>query len=298
MFENVQHCPLCGSPRSSLFDRRDFRGQPVSNRLCRACGLVYQSPRMSEAEMATFYAQEYRQVYQGSPAPTQKDLSAQAGRAGSLLNLVEARLENVSRHLDIGCSAGILLQQFQTRYNCQSAGVEPGEAYRMVAQSQGSSVYPSLEALSAAGELPFDFISLAHVLEHIPQPVGYLACLREQFLTPTGSLLLEVPNIYAHDCFEIAHLVSFSEHTLRQTLKQAGFAIVVLQKHGRPRSSLLSLYLTVLARPTPHSPQHWEGRVEGDGVRPERGVRLKRRIGMLRRNLLSRLFPRRAWIAV
>ncbi len=95
----------------------------------------------------------------------------------------------------------------------------------------------------------FDLISLAHVLEHIANPVQYLAGLRQNWLTEEGSLLVEVPNLYCHDSFEVAHLVAYSPHSLTQTLQQAGFEIVVFVQHGRPRSSILPLYLTVLARP-------------------------------------------------
>jgi len=117
--------------------------------------------------------------------------------------------------------------------------------------------------------------------------VAFLADLRGDVLTPSGVILIEVPNLYAHDSFEIAHMTSFSAHTLRQVLAQAGYEIIFLKKHGRPRSKLLPLYLTVLARPA----LSYEL-----GVRGERLVALKRRAGMLRRRVLTKLLPRRAWV--
>ena len=77
MPENITHCPLCKHENSQLFDQRQFRGQPVQNRLCANCGLVFQSPRMTAAELDEFYAHEYRQVYQGEEGPTEKDLFVQ-----------------------------------------------------------------------------------------------------------------------------------------------------------------------------------------------------------------------------
>jgi hypothetical protein len=127
---------------------------------------------------------------------------------------------------------------------------------------------------------------MSHVLEHLPDPVTYLAHLRKVVLVPDGRLLLEVPNLYAHDSFEVAHLVSYSPHTLMQIVEKAGFEIVKLEKHGRPRSKLLPLYLTLLACPA--ASQTWS-------LRPERGVALKRRLGMLRRRIAEKLFPSRAW---
>jgi hypothetical protein len=101
-------------------------------------------------------------------------------------------------------------------------------------------------------------------------------------------LLIEVPNLYVHDSFEIAHMSSFSQHTLGQTLLKAGFEVVAYMKHGKPRSELLPLYLTVIARTT-----------TGGGlqpIKPEILVRQKRNLGMFIRRLIQKLFPNRAWL--
>jgi len=288
----VQHCPLCSSTQSLPFDQRTFRGQPVANRLCRACGLVYQSPRMTDVELEAFYAESYRQLYQGSQGPDSKDLAVQRGRARALLAFARRHIPAVSRHLDIGCSSGLLLQQFHQVYSCQPTGIEPGDAYRRYAQEQGLEVFASLPELRASNQAPFDLVSLAHVLEHIPAPVEYLEALGAGLLSPGGWLLIEVPNLYAHDSFEVAHLVAYSPHTLRQMLQKSGFDITGFQEHGQPRSAILPLYLTALARP---SASPLPG---GSQVTPESGVRRKRRLGMLRRRVLTRLTPRRAWLPV
>ena len=288
MPETVAHCPLCGSPEKKLFDRRKFHDLPVTNQICLGCGLVYQSPRMDAGELEAFYQQEYRLLYQGSQGPSEKDLAVQRGRAQALLDLPQRKRLQIARHLDIGCSAGLLLEAFNRAFGCQSVGVEPGDAYRAYAAGRGLIVYPSLETLQAAGEARFDLVSLAHVLEHIANPTQYLAGLRQNQLAENGSLLVEVPNLYCHDSFEVAHLVAYSPQTLAQTLQQSGFEIVAIKQHGQPRSQILPLYLTVLARPSlkPDAPP----------VAPERWVAAKRRYGLLHRRLLSRLAPGRAWL--
>lgn len=281
---NLKKCPLCAASASRVFDRQMFRGHEVTNRLCDNCGLVYQSPRMTAAELDEFYAREYRQVYQGGEGPTQKDLFLQNGRADSLLHFLAGENVTPSHHLDIGCSSGILLQRIRDHFGCDVVGVEPGDAYRAYAQQQGLQVYPDLDAL----EGHFDLISMAHVLEHIPDPVAYLSDLRMEHLSPSGWILVEVPNLYSHDSFEIAHTASFSAHTLRQVIQQAGFELVTLMRHGRPRSYLLPLYLTALAQPN-------GGKVI---ISPERNVAMKRRLGMLWRRVIQRLFPQRAWVPI
>ncbi len=287
MPEDVRVCPLCGSHRSRLFDYRLFRGQPVFNRICGQCGLVYQSPRLTDAEREAFYTREYRLLYGGSAEPTSRDLAVQRARAEALLAFCRPFLAIISAHLDIGCSTGILLQHFARAYSCHATGIEPGESHRSYAQQQGLEVYASLAELEQSRSAPFDLISMIHVLEHLPSPAEYLTHLRHCLLTPDGWLLIEVPNLYAHDCFEIAHLFSFSTHTVRQTLYQAGYQIVHLERHGRPRSQLVPYYITVLARPCPTR--------RTTSTRPERMVGLQRKLGLLRRKLLTRLFPRQAW---
>jgi 2-polyprenyl-3-methyl-5-hydroxy-6-metoxy-1,4-benzoquinol methylase len=242
---------------------------------------------MSAAELDEFYATEYRQVYQGDAAPILKDLQNQTGRANSLLGFVDDTVAQVKRHLDIGCSAGLLLKIFRHHYDCHAVGVEPGISYREYAQSQGLTVYTDISDLPTTRQDRFDLVSLVHVLEHLANPVGYLTYLRERLLTRDGWLLVEVPNLYCHDSFEIAHLVSFSAHTLRQTLQKAGFEIVKIQAHGQPRSEILPLYLTVLACP---------GQSMGV-IQPEKFVAQKRMFGLFHRRVMQKLFPKKAWLS-
>ena len=288
MPENVSNCPLCGSDQKKLFDQRRFRDQMVQNQICLNCGLVFQSPRMTTAELDVFYQQEYRQLYQGSDGPNPKDLAVQHGRAESLINFAQENLAKVSHHLDIGCSAGLLLAAFAKAYGCRSVGVEPGDAYREFAKGEGFTVYPALETIQENGRERFDLISLAHVLEHIASPVQYLAALRRDWLTADGYLLVEVPNLYCHDSFEVAHLVAYSPHSLTQTLQAAGFEVIGFKQHGQPRSQVLPLYLTALAHPGLNASIHQ--------LKPERWVAAKRRYGLIHRRLLSRLMPRRVWL--
>jgi len=286
MPETVKNCPLCNHDTSHAFDIRQFRGFTIYNRVCAHCGLVFQSPRMDTKELDAFYVSEYRQVYQGEEGPSPQDLQNQDERASALINFVRDEIPNVTRHLDIGCSAGTLLEKFRVQYQNHAVGVEPGDAYRGYAQAKGLSIYPDIADLKSAGESKFDLISMAHVLEHLPDPSGYLNTLREQYLLPDGWLLLEVPNLYCHDSFEIAHLISYSAHSLRQILLQSGYKIIKLESHGRPRSELLDLYLTVLAKPG----------AQVDVIKPEKLVAQKRQLGMLRRRVLQKLFPKKAWI--
>jgi len=290
MPETKTNCPLCSSDQNALFDRRAFQELTVINRLCNSCGLVFQSPRMSNQELRIFYESEYRQMHQTSEGPTRKDLIVQQARAQVLLDFTSQHLNKVTNHLDIGCSSGLLLDKFRQKYDSNPIGIEPGEAYRIYAKELDITVYESREELVSHHTGRFDLISMAHVLEHIAEPVNYLRELRRDLLTQDGALLIEVPNLYAHDCFEVAHLVSFSPHTLKQTLNKAGFNLIVRRLHGQPRSSMLPLYITVLSIQS--------NQTDEVITVSERWVTQKRQIGMFQRKMLTRLFPRQAWLPI
>ena len=285
-------CLLCGSEQKKLFDRAESFGYPLVFYQCEHCGLVFQSQEESQAADPEFYATTYRKIYQANEEPTAKDLWVQGQRSQHLIDSIRKSGANgVANMLDIGASAGVLLQAFQQAFSCAVTGVEPGEAYRAFAEQKGIRMFPSVDDLIASEPERFDLVSMSHVLEHLPDPVGMLRLIREKLLTENGLLLLEVPNFYAHDSYELAHLACYTPHTLTEALRLAGFQVVQLERHGIPRSDLLNLYLTILARPAliPSDPA---------SARPEKNVRQKRNIAMLYRRIAQRLFPHRAWLAL
>ena len=282
-------CLLCGSEKYSTFEKTHSFGYPLSYYQCERCGLVFQSLAESQAADPDFYAEAYRKIYQGNPEPTAKDLYVQKSRAEFLIGFLRRqKIGSPSRILDVGASSGMLLAAFRESFGGRTTGVEPGDAYRAYAEAQGLDIHPSLEALSAVGEGPFDLVSMIHVLEHLPDSVGTLKKIRKELLAAGGNLLIEVPNFYAHDSYELAHLACFTPHTLQETLKKAGFQVVRLKRHGEPRSDLLNLYLTALAMPSGKA-------VKDSAPNPDRFVRLKRSLGMLYRRLAQKFFPHRAW---
>jgi hypothetical protein len=150
-------------------------------------------------------------------------------------------------------------------------------------------MFPSVESLLESQPQPFQLVSLMHVLEHFDDPLGSLRRIREKLLSPGGWLLLEVPNFYAHNSYELAHLSCFTSASLREMLRKAGYRVVCLRRHGYPRSKLFPLFLNVLAVPL-------ETPSEERATRKELCVPARRKLAMLWRRALSRLLPRKAWL--
>lgn len=285
----IQTCPLCHSDQSEHFDTLKLESRSIAYRLCSRCGMVFQDTAWKKEDLSDFYAKEYRKLVEGEDQVSDKNRAIEETRARLLVNWLKARgITDVKRHMDIGASTGALIHRTQVDFGAQVLGVELSNSHRAFAEARGLNMLPSLDALEAGGGERFDLISLIHVLEHLPDPVQTLAGLRERWLAPGGAFLLEVPNLYIHTSYELAHLHAFSQHTLLETLRLAGYRVDAVRVHGQPRSKVLGLYITVLARPA-------AAPVDAS-VRPEGGVRLKRRLGMAWRRLLERLLPGQAWL--
>ena len=288
--QSSPRCPLCGARHAKVLEKVSSFGFSVPYYHCKACGFVFQDAAVSKAADPAFYAETYRKLYQATEEPTPKDLRQQSLRAENQVRFLRSCSVNaLGRVLDIGASSGRMLLALREAYQAESVGVEPGNAYRALAEAEGLRMFPSLESLLASQPQPFDLVSLMHVLEHFDDPLGSLRQIREKLLSPQGWLLLEVPNFYAHNSYELAHLSCFTPASLKEMLRKAGYRVVSLRKHGYPRSKLFPLFLNVLAVPLENPPEPMETRVE-------RCVPIRRKLAMLWRNVLSRLFPRRAWL--
>jgi len=288
----VDTCPLCRRTSFAPFISMNDDGDDLHYVLCKSCGLVLQSPRMDEGELDEFYASAYRLHQQATEDPIEKDLRMQQARAEYTLALVRDDFKEVRRHLDIGSSSGAFLHAFEAQYRCTGIGIEPGEAYREYSRRRGNHIYPSQEALNEADEERFDLISMMHVLEHLPDPIATLNQLRNNLLAPGGHILIEVPNLFEHASFELAHLYAFSPQTLREVLRQAGYKILWLRTHGSFRSPILKLYITALAIPLANAKGPHNIYLPGAF-----GVGLRRRLGTIKRNFFTRHWPDWTWQA-
>jgi SAM-dependent methyltransferase len=248
MSDQVVSCPLCGSTDRTRFYQGEHLGFLLVYLLCKTCGLVYQSPRMTEDQLRDFYVGQYRELYHGRAEPTPRDLYIQEQRAAHLAGIVCKGIDfRPAYHLDIGCGSGALVQTMQEICGCRSEGIEPDAAYRPHAAGQGLIVYASLDEWLAESDAYPDLVTMSHVLEHLMDPVEYLSGLRQRAIKPRGYLLVEVPNLFVHKSFELAHNFAFSPGVLREVIRKAGFGLLLFKRHGVPIMKS-PLYLTILAQ--------------------------------------------------
>lgn len=286
--ENLKACPCCKGTQWEQFSSMPYSHGNLNYQICSTCGLIFQSPQMSDEQRTAFYAENYRVFAFGQAIPPKIDLDIQINRAEHLVKIVREKHMNFKNlegenHLDIGCGSGALIRRFQEVFGCNGTGIEPDESYRKFAQSQGLNIYSSLEEWKNNTQKKADIVTLSHVLEHLPDPLTFLINIKEDILNTNGILLIEVPNLYFHPYFDLAHILAFSPHTIRQILRMAGFKILYFKQHGHP-TRITPRYMAVLAESVPFNLQS-KITIQSEPT----GIKIKRGIGLSLDNIETNL---------
>jgi SAM-dependent methyltransferase len=139
--------------------------------------------------------------------------------------------------VDVGCGHGSLIGWLEDRFGIQAEGVDasPGDVAFANAQFERDRV-TCADATGFLRERPdaFDLITMKAILEHVPK--GELLSFLEaawQALSPTGILIVEVPNMdwlaAPHERYlDLTHEVGFTRQSL-QTLLELGSADVFVK---------------------------------------------------------------------
>lgn len=269
-------CNLCGTAESRLLYRvPDLllnRPQVEADLVqCQRCGLIYQSPRPTLAEIGQHYPPDYEPYADHETQTRGNWLLRKAIHYGSW-----KRCRFVTRHkrsgrlLDIGCAAGNFLRAMAGQPgDWDLHGVELVDEIAEFARRQyGLQVKTGTLEQAAYPDAHFDVVTMWDVLEHVHDPA---ATLREiwRILKPDGLLVVRVPNVDSWDARLFGrfwagfdpprHLYVFGKETLERTLGQNGFGIL---SHSSGIGSYVTFVLSV---------RFW---MRGRGVRPETEERI------------------------
>jgi len=193
-------CPVCGGREQEVFlqgperplnaagfgsSRREISCGTILR--CRMCRFGFRQTRSNADEMAELYRHMDTAVYQAELAGRQRT-------ARTHLRIVQQHLKG-GRILDVGCASGLFLRQAADA-GWQVTGIEPSEELypeaKRTLEGRGKVHQSTLE--HARLEPGFDAITLWDVLEHVPDPLGFLTACRD-LLTPGGYLFLNVPDL-------------------------------------------------------------------------------------------------------
>ncbi len=256
-----QKCPLCSGERIEIYinakggslaaDTLGSSRTNVSHRKilrCRSCQFVFSEFRPADEELHTLYRAMDPTVYE-------KETSGRRQTAERHLKMME-RYISVGNLVDVGCASGSFLAA-AVAAGWRVTGVEPSEVLAGHAR----------EALRGCGEVhcstlqeanlvsaSFDALTLWDVLEHVTDPVSFLAnCAR--LLKPEGYLFANVPDINSIQArlfgerwplLLAEHLNYFSRDTLKLCGEKTGLQWVAFDR--RPASFSLEYILLRLSQ--------------------------------------------------
>lgn len=233
-FEEVTS--LCGAEPGGrdalLVAQRDRYGLRVRTWISLRSGVIWQSPRMTQASLARFYREDAPIIYKGAVPSRCEYYAKQILRGATNCRWIVDHLPQYPWHqrkvFDVGCGAGGKLECFREK-GCLVYGCDPGaQDYVEFGRQRGLLIeHGGYEELDKYGKA--DLIILSHVLEHVREPIQMLRGLASR-LSPTGMLFVEVPGVtnlgtYGHDllrCLQNAHLYYFSRQVLKATAATAG----------------------------------------------------------------------------
>jgi 2-polyprenyl-3-methyl-5-hydroxy-6-metoxy-1,4-benzoquinol methylase len=251
MTDQKYSCPACHSPNATqaLSGCQDWRYECSGEwelRECERCKLIYTAPRPSPQEILQYYPDTYQ--------PYKRLKSLRASPMGSIFSKIltapytlrHGALEwnmlpfGEGRLLEVGCGAGVFLQQAaRIGWHCWGLDLSATAVASARENVPGATILEgTLESVHF--DETFNIIKMAHVLEHVPDPIQTLDTTFK-LLDDQGQLIIEVPNIKSFEAKLLGrywkgldmprHLLHFSIPVITQMLEQRGFSVIKI----RPR---------------------------------------------------------------
>ncbi len=236
-------CPICAGTEFETLSKNDRYSMGIQTSLCLRCHLVMTNPRPTREDMSDFYRYHYRHIYNKVEYPTEEYIEAYEvkKRARYTVDFLSQRklIEEGTRVLDVGCGTGLILEEIKRRCpGVAIVGVEPGEGFASFSRARlDCAIYSSIDQLKHQREKKFDVIMLNHVLEHVDDPVEFLAEIKG-LLGDKGSVFIDVPNVQWYSSVEdlhIGHIYHFSVTTLTEVIRKAGLVVAHIGSHEPPK---------------------------------------------------------------
>jgi 2-polyprenyl-3-methyl-5-hydroxy-6-metoxy-1,4-benzoquinol methylase len=142
------------------------------------------------------------------------------------------------RALDIGCGFGYFMQAAEAAgFDCYGVDISEAAVEKAAERFPGKVFAGTVDAVPELQGERFDIIFLSHVIEHIVEPVAYLADLRGR-LAEGGVIVMVTPNINSvlsrlsrarWVSFKVPeHVVYFQPSTIRAAAERAGLDTVAI----------------------------------------------------------------------
>ncbi len=254
-------CPVCGSTSYSVYLKGDGArlaagafGSSLTELAtgtilrCGECGIGFSQHRPADEELGQLYREMDIAMYQAEGEGRRRT-------ARRHLEIVSAHSDG-GRLLDVGCASGVFLDRARSA-GWDVTGVKPSPPLYQLARDLldgRGKVLPLTLQEAELGSRRFDAITLWDVLEHVADPVSFLAQCRS-LLKPDGFIFANVPDLESGSARLLGrrwplllpeHLNYFTRSSLTRCAQKAGLEVVRFGR--RPASFTLSYILYLVGQ--------------------------------------------------
>ena len=216
-------CNLCGADTPQELYQKD--GYHVVR--CANCRLVYMNPRLVIEKQHKVYTDgDYSAGYIHKKESKRR-------RARKILRGI-TRYKKGGRFLDIGCSAGFILEAARN-VGFEPYGVEISPiGYKFAREELKLNVFPGFLEDAKYPDAFFDVVTIYHVIEHVPDPSAVFREIR-RILKPDGLLEVWTPNVGHRNVRRLGakwgnfipdHFYYFDIHSLGKMLEKEGMNVL------------------------------------------------------------------------
>ncbi|HVT91056.1 MAG TPA: class I SAM-dependent methyltransferase [Tepidisphaeraceae bacterium] len=282
-----QPCCVCGENNSRLFHEAIY---PEHNypgtfflRKCEGCGLLFNSPRLDDVELANLYGSNYYFFRRNDS----RELERIVGMYQRTIGLIDGDLDD-RRSIDIGTGRGYLPAVLK-ELGWQARGIELSADAAGYARSEFllDIFTGTVEQYAASPDAKvFPVVTAIDVIEHVPSPGAFIEAIAK-VLTGGGYLIIDTPNALADNItlkktawkgFNPFHIYLFSIDTLTALLSRYGLKVERSFSYGNtPTPRDFRDRMASFIRKTPLARKaaeiYFSGRDKGDVARsPRSGV--------------------------
>lgn len=227
-------CPVCNTNDFEVLSEKDRYGLYAPTAICRSCGLVQATPRMTKSSYEHFYNDGHRKLYVGTEKPDETYFYERYHAGKSTFDYIYAHLDpSGKRILEVGCGAGAILKYFHDQ-GATVKGIDLSLDYLEYGKKRYGIDLSNTNLFELPDDQKYDLIIYSDVLEHILDPISHLNKIKS-ILKPEGMLYIKVPGTknlirpYLGDflrSLQNAHVFYFSLPTLSNLMNKNGFTCV------------------------------------------------------------------------
>ncbi len=266
-FENIGHCPVCGSINEKKLykdiihtcDVLRKAGIQIENvevpsdiKVCKKCGHKYLSKVIKEEYLSRYYSVVGSEYYDSVKTDFRDRVETETKKFAKFVYRNASSQKNV---LEIGSGMGHLLVELQ-KLGFICTGIEPSEMISNHSKELFKiNVITGLLDFNTFPEKKFDIIILRDVIEHI-YDVNILFKLVSHYLVEGGKVFIltgDSNSAYAKICgrrwlyfFSWEHVSFFNKNSISYLLTHNGFSMPFFQKQRHSGTILLNIKIFII----------------------------------------------------